>query len=276
MCGFGKATDKYSHGKLYPSFVFKSLWQLAKKGIANNQAEELYVFNGGSFLNEREIPLNFQNYLCRQVSRHHNLKLLMLESRCEYLSLERIESLSGAVKPKTLMLGLGLESQDDFIRNTLIKKGLNKKFFETKVRLLKDAGIRVMVYVFLKPLGLSEKQAYEECKKTINYALSVGVDEIELSSAFIQANTKMAQVYQRGDFRPPWLWTIMNLVQEIKENHWPVSIGGFEDEPPPLAIPSNCANCSKDIYEILEEFRTTRILRKAPDCACLKDWKRLF
>jgi radical SAM enzyme (TIGR01210 family) len=276
MCGFGQATDKYTKGYLYPSIVFRSLFRWAERHVGAKSPTELAVFNGGSFWNDKEIPVSFQDYLYRRVAKNKTLEMLFIENRCDFISPQKISQAQFGLNGKKLMVGLGLESQDDFVRNNLIRKGLSKTMFEQKVRLLKDSGAQVLAYVFLKPLGLSEKEAYHEALKTIVYALEVGVDEIDLSCAFVQENTTLALAYKKGEFTPPWLWTIIEIIKQIIDNNWPVSIGGFSDEPPPVAIPTNCPECSQEIYEIIDKFRKTRKLSEISDCSCRQIWADVF
>jgi len=270
MCGFASSTDKYTSGRLFWSGIFKSMYSLAEKQAGLLQSQELFIYNGGSFWNDKEIPIKFQDYLCRQVAKSNSIQRLFIENRCEFIKEDKIIKAVSLLGNKRLSIGIGLESQSDYVRNSLINKGLTKKLFEDKVKLIKNFGAEVIVYIFLKPFGLSEKEALEEALLSINYAVSLGIDEIYLSCAFVQENTKMAQEFLLGNYKPPTLWTILEIIGQIEKNNWPVQIGGFTDEPPPIAIPQNCSECSPDIYQAIEQYRRTRILGKIPDCSCKK------
>lgn len=276
MCGFSNSTKRYTGGLLYPSLFFRSLYRLAEKQTYWQQPAEILIFNGGSFLNPEEIPSDFQLYLYRKVAEHNSLKKLFIESRCEYISEEKIGKAIEHLDGKRLAVGIGLESQDDFVRNKIIKKGLLKKVFEKKVGLLRKLGAEVVAYVFLKPMWLSEREAFLETMNTIRYALSVGVTEIELSCAFVQEGTEMARAFHTNNYQPPYLWTIMEIVKEVVKNNWPVNIGKFTDEPVPIAIPANCPGCSPLIYRAIDKFRETRNLAVLPECGCKADWERMF
>ncbi len=276
MCGFYKSTDKYAKGMLFPGFIFKTLFSLAQRAVESELPREIFIFNGGSFLNDKEIPVSFRHYLYDQVSKSNHLDRLIIESRCEYITDSKIAKAVCDLNGKKLVIGIGLESQDDYIRNIVINKSLTKTMFQEKVALLKRYGVDVLAYIFLKPSGLSEKEAYKETIETIKYALSIGVREIALSCAFVQEGTKMAEDFHKGNFRPPYLWTILEIIKEINANNWPVSIGGFSDEPPPISAPANCLDCSPQIYLAIEKFRQDRILGSIPTCDCYEKWKNLF
>lgn len=273
MCGFNGSTHKYTRGVLYPAAFFKALYHLSKRAAAAQHPEEIFIFNGGNFWNDNEIPADFQQYLFRDIAKERLPARVMIESRCEYITERKVADALEALGGTKLKIGIGLESQDDYVRNNLIHKGLSKRNFEYKVRLAKKYGAEIQAYVFLKPLGLDEKKALKDALDSIRYALSVGVAEIEVSSAFVQPGTAMADAFHRGEFRPPHLWTILKIIGETIANDWPVSIGGFDDEPPPIAVPTNCPDCSPYIHNLIEQFRQTRILGEIPNCPCRKDWE---
>jgi len=268
MCGFGNSTSKYTNGHLFWNKIFEQMYVSAEKQANLSSPKELFVYNGGSFWNDKEIPLKFQNYLCEQVANNDSIDRLFIENRCEYIQENKIEKYLKILDGKRLSIGIGLESQDDYVRNHLIKKGLSKRLFEEKVKIIKNLGAETSVYLFLKPIGLSEKEAVEEILASINYVVSLGVNEINLSCAFVQNKTKMATEFYAGNFKPPTLWSILEIIEKITNNNWPVLIGGFTDEPVPIAIPENCPNCSPIIYKAIEQYRRTRILGKIPSCSC--------
>lgn len=276
MCGFHQATKKYSFGLLYPSIFFKFIFEKALKLVPLYNISEVYIFNGGSFLNDKEIPLEFQSYIFKRLGKIKEIKVLFIESRVEYISETKLKMIYDLNPTLELIIAIGFESQDDYIRNKIIRKGLSKIKFERTIALISKFGFKSASYVFLKPLGLSEKEAYEEVQKTINYLLSLKVSELILSSAFVQKDTLVYQEYLKGNFRPPYLWTVILLIEDIIKNNWPLSIGGFSDDPPPVAIIKNCDICSLKIYQIIDKFRQERILEQVPDCSCVDDFKELF
>ena len=146
--------------------------------------------------------------------------------------------------------------------------------FEKKVEMLQQLGVKVYVYVFLKAPEISEHRALNEALNTIRYLIGLGVDEIALSCAFVSENTPLEHEYRNGSFTPPTLWSIAEILHHAKENNWPLSLGGFDDTPPPIAIPSNCHNCNPAIYELFELYRKRGTFRISdlPICSCKKNW----
>lgn len=272
MCGFYAANKKYTFGLRWPTPIFRYLYNLAAAKAAAAEPEELYIYNGGSFFNTKEIPATTADYIFKQVGRNPSLRMIMVESRTEYLNKRNIGRALDLLQSKRLMIGIGLESADTYVRNVLINKGLSLPAFQRTVKLIRSLGALTKAYVFLKPYGLSEAEAVEDTWQTIKYCSSLGIDEIEVSCAFIQKGTAMHAAYALGQYKPPLLWSVIELIRRSKAEGINIYIGGFSDEPPPIAIPQNdCPdNCSPAIYALIEDYRLTGQLDfdRLPDCSC--------
>jgi len=275
MCGFNRKLEELNAKWKFSANDMFGLYKIAELLSRSQKPEAVYIYNGGSFLNPHEIPLKTQLDICRDISRHQIISTLFVESRPEFVRPETIIPLKKALSFKSLEIGLGLEAVSDVVREVFIHKGFTCQDYERAVKLLKDNGIRVLTYVFLKPLGLSEKEAIEEAVQTIEYAFSAGSDEVSLSCAFIQEGTLMGKAYREGKFRPPWLWSIIEVVRRTA-NLGPVKIGSFIDEPAPIAIPHNCGKCDIQILKILEEYNLFRNTKRFSDvsCDCQTEWRR--
>lgn len=276
MCGFNTSTYAYTFGgKLLPAFAFNTLVKLGWKSAKKYQPEILAVFNGGSFFNEKEIPSATQQEVFKFVAESACIKTLFVESRCEFITEEQILLAKKILGDKELKIGIGFESQDDFVRNKIIKKGLSKALFEKTMRTINASGAKSHAYVFLKPSGLSEHQAISETIKTIRYCFEVGVSEVNISCAFVQKNTPLHKLYLNGDFRPPWLWSIIKVLRATHHLGC-VNVGGFNDEPPPVAKPFNCPQCSHTVELVIDDYRRHRNISifDGLSCDCKIEWLR--
>jgi len=273
MCAFGKRALEI--GKRFSSKDLLSLYEIAIILTQKDQPFNLSIYNGGSFLNDSEISPEVQLEICRKFYDHPSLKKLLVESRVEFITSKKIQSIKNILKEKTLVIGIGLEAENDKIRNVYIRKGLTKKDYERTVQILKENGVRVLTYVFIKPIYLTEKEAIEEAIKTVEYAFKVGTDEVALESAFVQRGTLMEKLFQENKFKPPWLWSIIEVIKKT-HNLGSVQIGGFEDEPSPIAIPSNCPRCSSKIKSLLQQYRETHDINLFNNlkCDCRKLWEK--
>lgn len=280
FCGFpglirrllkGVDSQENYEGWLLESSVFEGMYDKTLQEYQN--FNKLAVFNGGSFFFDTEIPSDFRKKLYKDFSCHPVATQLMVESIPEGVTEEALEEAKTRLGDKEFMIGIGLESSNNKVRNKILRKATSLKVFEKSVQLMQSFGVQVFVYVFLKGPGMSEKEAYEDVLQTMTYLNDLGVDEMALSCAFIPPNTPIEKLYNNGEFRPPWLWTILKIMAQAKENGWPLSVGGFEDQPPPVAIAGNCDKCDPGILQTIDDYRTNGMFpRIQSTCSCKTQW----
>ena len=255
MCGFNQSTYKYTFGgRLYPHFVFMLIFSWAKFLVRKAKPEILVIYNGGSFLSVKEIPLKTQLAILKFVRQHPTIRKIMVESRAEFVTEIKLRQYKEALGEKKLEIAIGLESANDKVRNECLKKGMSKATFAKAIKLCHIFEIQTFAYVFLKPHCLTEKEAVEDAIKSIKYCFQTGVDEVSLSCAFVQAGTLLHKLYQAGKFQPPKLWSIIEVIQKTA-SLGPVRIGSFDDEPPPIAQPHNCGHCDSELLVAIEHYR---------------------
>lgn len=252
--------------------TYKKMYELLTQGDDN--VDRFAIFNGGSFFPNSELPDEFQKYVYEHIAQHKNAKQIFVEAYPRFITQSKLENAVETLGNKELIVGIGFESRDDTVRNVMLKKGIDIKLFESKIRMMQAIGIRTSIYVFLKAPQLTEKQAFEEALNTLKYLYELGVDEMVLSCAFVPEGTKLETMYNLGEFRPPWLWTILAIIQEAKSRGWPLVVGGFDDTPPPITGPSNCEVCDPIVLDMIEHYRKTGSLSEIaiPHCECHKEW----
>lgn len=231
----------------------------------------LSFFVGGSFFEiNRAERLELLNYL----NDYNDIKEVYIESRPELITEDNIKELKDIIKDKQLSVAIGLETSNEKIRNEVHKKGVDEKTFLKALNILKNVGVKSLIYVFVKPPleNITDKQAFEEAYETIKYCFDNGADMIELECGYIVENSKMHQLYLDGKYSPLKLWTIQELLLEsIELGKGPVRLAYFSDTPKPIDGPKNCDKCSDQFFEMFDEYRKTMdtsILKKQINCDC--------
>ena len=84
----------------------------------------LKIFNSGSFLDEIEIPKNVRNYILEKISKVEKIKEIVIESRVEYITSEKLVEIKEVLNNKHIEIAIGLETVNDYIRNCYINKGI--------------------------------------------------------------------------------------------------------------------------------------------------------
>ncbi|SPJ26181.1 hypothetical protein [Palleronia abyssalis] len=237
---------------------------------AADGAEEIVAFNGGSWLTDREIPESARVHLYESARDHPSASRLMVESRPEFVRAAALDEAERHLGDVRLKVAIGLESTEAEVRNGNLRKFIGWRSFEDAIKRLHARGMESFVYVFLGAPGLSPHAALSDAKRSVRRLAGMGVNEIALSCAFVPPGGPLEQSYRSGAFRPPSLWTIVALLERAVAHGWPVSLGGFDDVPPPVAIPANCGRCDSAVHDVLDGFRQTGHLDTAslPDCSC--------
>ena len=271
MCSLYYEANQYS--KKVKSNDLIKLYKIAFLLTISAKPFSLIIYNGGSFLNDEEIPADIQLRIIELVSQHPTIKEVLIESRVEYINTERIKLFKKILGNKILKIGIGLESSNNKIRNEYIRKGLKIEDYDKTVNFLKELKVKILTYIFIKPILVSEKEAIEDAIKSTKYAFDRGSDEVALECAFVQPHTKMAALYAEGKYKPPWLWSIIEVIKQI-HNFGNIRVGRFIDIPPPIDIPHNCLKCNMIVEEAIENYRLTNNIKNLKDlnCDCKKQW----
>lgn len=280
MCGFkhqlkhnGNKSPKQLENKIRIAFLLGSYFV----DINYNKPKSLFIYNGGSYLNDKEIPRKVQiNIIQYVIEKYKSIRNILVESRPEFIIPENINSLKSVLSDSCkLSVGIGLECKSDYIRKNYINKGFQRRDYERAVNLLKSEGIGILTYIFLKPIMLTERQAIEEAIESIKYAFSCGTDSIALESAFIQRGTLMHQLYLEHKYKPPWLWSILSVIEESVK-YGPIHIGSFHDNPKPIEVPFNCPECNDKVMMAISYYNKYHDISvfHSLNCPCREQWQK--
>ncbi|MGX0905132.1 radical SAM enzyme (TIGR01210 family) [Roseovarius sp. MBR-79] len=231
-------------------------------------AEEVVAFNGGSWLTNREIPAAARIHLYDGMRNHLSATRLMVESRPEFIRASALDEAERHLGDTRLKVAIGLESTDDAVRNGNLRKFIGWRSFEEAIKRLHDRGMESFVYVFVGAPGLSPAAALEDAQRSVRRLADMGVTEIALSCAFVPPGGPLEKAFLSGTFRPPSLWTVVSLLEWVVAHGWPVSVGEFDDVPPPIAIAANCGNCDAAVHEVIENYRKTGKLEAGGSFGC--------
>ncbi len=248
----------------------------AKKVVARANPELVALFNGGNYINDKEIVHSAQMAMLEDVAKMDSVKTILFESKTEYLSARKLDACLNASTGKKLRIAIGLETKDDHLRNVVINKGMSKDAYERAIKRLHSLGIEVQSYVFMKPYTLNEREAIEEAVATIEYAVECGSDVIMLEAAMVQKDTAFEEAFNKGTFDSPMLWSLREVVERTKQ-YPQLNVGIFDEEPKPISYPKNCEKCTDSFNKAFHFFRETHDNKQlfGLDCLCKGKWEDL-
>lgn len=238
---------------------------------------ELDLFCSGSFFNPDEIPESAQTQLLRLGAAHPAVRSLLVETRPEYATPERLSAAREACHGKPLEIAIGLESASPVLLSR-IHKGFSFDDFAAAAARVAAAGLGLVVYVLQKPIDTLEGEALLDAAATIRRVFVTGRElglpvRVALEPCFVVPGTPLARACDEGRYRPPWLWSVLAvLVQTHALGR--IQVGLSDEGMSASHRPRNCERCSARLRAGLAEFNVSQRITDllALDCGCRDEW----
>lgn len=238
---------------------------------------ELDLFCSGSFFNPDEIPEAAQTQLLRLGAAHPAVRSLLVETRPEYATPERLGAARQACDEKPLEIAIGLESASPILLSR-IHKGFSFEDFTAAAARVATAGLGLVVYVLQKPIDTREGEALLDAVATIRRVFEAGRDfllptRVALEPCFVVPGTPLSRACDEGRYRPPWLWSVLAvLVQTHALGR--IQVGLSDEGMSASHRPRNCERCSARLRAALAEFNASQRISEllAIDCGCRDEW----
>jgi radical SAM enzyme (TIGR01210 family) len=230
------------------------------------------IFNSGSFLDDAEISSSAQRKIIERLS-IYPLKKISVESRPRFITKEKLTFLQESFPMGLLEIGVGLETSSDLIRTQAINKGFTFASYEKAAQIIHDQHMKLKTYVLIKPPFLTEQEAILDGIRTI-HDIATLTDVISLNPTNIQRFTLVEYLWNRGQYRPPWLWSIKEILTYGLTTYPKIRyqcdiVGGGK----PRGA-HNCPHCNRDILTEIRNISLSQNLNdfKEIECSCKDLW----
>ncbi|HMK53363.1 MAG TPA: archaeosine biosynthesis radical SAM protein RaSEA [Methanobacteriaceae archaeon] len=247
--------------------------QIERRELHGPTAVKLFV--SGSFLNPEEIPALARQEILKTLGEIPEIEEIVVESRPEYVTEKVIRECCEAVSGKIFEVAMGLETGDENRRMDIINKGFSNKEFEDAVTIINDLKqeypVRSKVYLLVKPILTSEKDAIEDAVQSAEYAQDVGVDRISFCPSTIHKGTLMENLWRKGSYQPPWIWSVMEIIRRVRTSlKIPVIMdtAGFGTRRGPF----NCKKCNYALKDMIIESNINQTIPEDFECECKDKW----
>ncbi len=237
------------------------------------------LYTSGSFLDPGEVPVSARSAILEMLASDSRVREVVLESRPEYVSQEVMVELRRSLGDIEIELGIGLESSNDLIRSICVNKGFSGEDFHNAVEIARSEGIGVRAYVLVKPPFLTERDALLDATQTIQDAASMGVTTISINPVNVQSYTLVERLWSRGEYRPPWLWTVVEVLKRSSSSIGdsirivcdPVAAGRLRGT-------HNCGACDESISHAISKFSLIQdaSVLDGLNCGCLSVWHHVL
>ncbi len=241
-------------------------WAAAKAKFDDFKDQAMVkVYTSGSLLEDREIPVEFQETVLRDCAEMG--KELIVESRCEQLTEEKL-AWATSINPD-FTVAIGLEAYDDEVLRFHVNKGFTTKSWDRAVENLKKFNLRIKTYLMFKPPFMNEADALDHCVEWIG-AVAEQSDEISVNPINIQRGTVIDRLHRHNEYRPPWLWSLVDMIRRAHPLIHPEGgINGDADQVARLIVhptaggkirgSHNCGECDPEVVAAIERYAVSGV-----------------
>jgi hypothetical protein len=278
MCGYWRESSP----EVTPADIVAQLENALKKRPSGDFM--LKVFTSGSFFDEREIGENTRTELMKMVAKKKEIKKMIVETRPEFVSVEKINQCKRYIT--NFEVAIGLETSNDFIRDTYINKGFSFDDYKRAARIIKKCHATVKTYLLLKPPFVSEKGAIEDMVKSAtdvyNFSSTstpASAISFSLNLCNVQKGTFVEKLWKKGYYRPPWLWSAVEAIKRIKELNENIVLMSDPVGAGHVRGPHNynCGKCNYAVREAIERFNLTQNVDVLEIyCECQRVWEKIL
>ena len=229
----------------------------------------------------REIPVDFQETVLRDCKEMG--KELVVESRTEQMTEKKL-AWATSINPQ-FSVAIGLEAYDDEVLRFHVNKGFTIKSWDRAVENLRKFNLRVKTYLMFKPPFMSEGDALIHGAQWIR-DVAERSDEISVNPMNIQKGTVIDRLFRNNEYRPPWLWSLVQLIHDVHPTIHPTNGGNSSaDKVARLIIhptaggkvrgAHNCGSCDAEVVAAIERYSVSGEIEELDglDCHCKSVWE---
>jgi radical SAM enzyme (TIGR01210 family) len=213
--------------------------------------EVLALYNDGSFFADVEISREVRRRIAQLVAASP-VRQLVVESLPQFITRGALTDFVAELGDVSLEIGIGLQSSDELVRETLVNTRVTKVAFESALRKMRDLDVSPKVYLMIKPPFLTEEEALLDTSRSVDYLREIGIDGVTLCPTRVARGTVAWELYHAGSYTPPNLWTVLQTVQDAhsKANVRVacINLRGSDFE---SVFPSSCDSCADLIVDRL-------------------------
>jgi hypothetical protein len=254
--------------------------------------EILKIYTSGSFLDPTEVHPAAQEAIVSRVP--PAVKKVIVEAQAQFVTGENIQRVLGSWKKWDAGIGsetdgaatqpqfevaIGLESANDNVEKYSVNKDFRFPHFVEAARVAKETGIGLKTYILVKPPFLTEREAMLDAIDTARLA-SPHSKTISFNPCNVQRNTLVERLWRRKEYRPPWLWSVVEILKDASLVANPDAKAGAKRVQCDVVGGGskrgahNCGECDERVLNAIAKFSVTqdRTLLLPLTCECKTEW----
>lgn len=265
MCGYSKDT-------LGRSATPEELAHQLSEAMDRYRGEPyVKVYTSGSFLDDREVDAESRLALARAFS--GRARRLLFETLPEFATEDHLAPVAAAFAGE-VEVALGLETTDPTVLSRYVHKSTGPEEYLRAADRIRAVGLRSKAYLLLKPPYLTESEAIDDVLRSVGEA-APHFDALSINPVHIQNGTVVEWLYHRGRYRPPWLWSVVEVLREGADRRGGVRLVSFPTAGGLARGPHNCGSCDAAVLAAIEDASLTQDFSRLSrlDCSCREEWE---
>ncbi|MFB6151488.1 MAG: radical SAM protein [Haloarculaceae archaeon] len=257
-------------------------------GRDGDRADMVKIYTSGSFLDEREVGPETRRAIAETFA---DRERIVVESLPDFVDREKVADFTG--RGVATDVAIGLETATDRVRHDCVNKYFDFGDFEdacaetlaageAAADRAGDSGVAdrsdaaaagVKAYLLMKPPFLSEAEAVADMKRSVRRCAGVdGCHTVSMNPTNVQRYTMVEELYHDGGYRPPWLWSVAEVLEATADADAIVvsdPVGGGSDRGP-----HNCGDCDDRVQRAIKDFdeRQDPAVFDQVACDCEATW----
>ncbi|WP_435333856.1 archaeosine biosynthesis radical SAM protein RaSEA [Haloarchaeobius sp. TZWWS8] len=239
---------------------------------ADEKSGLIKIYTSGSFLDEREVPAETRQAIAETFG---DRERIVLESLPDFVSQSKLEEFTE--QGLDTDVAVGLETATDRVRHDCVNKYFDFADFEAACEEAISADAGVKAYLLMKPPFLSEPEALEDMISSVRRCAGVeGCHTVSMNPCNVQRYTMVDELFFRGGYRPPWLWSVAKVLEETADEDVivvsdPVGHGSERG-------PHNCGECDDRVQTAIKDFdlRQDPTVFEQVSCDCEATWETVL
>ncbi|WP_255150840.1 archaeosine biosynthesis radical SAM protein RaSEA [Halorarius halobius] len=236
---------------------------------ADEPASLVKIYTSGSFLDEREVPAETRDAIAETFADRDRM---VVESLPDFVDREKLREFTD--RGVETDVAVGLETATDRVRHDCVNKYFDFSDFEAACEEARAAGAGVKAYLLMKPLFLTEREAVADMKSSVRRCAAVdGCHTVSMNPTNVQQHTMVEDVFHAGGYRPPWLWSVCEVLESTADVEAIVvsdPVGHGSDRGP-----HNCGECDDRAQKAIKDFdlRQDPSVFEQVSCECELTWE---
>jgi hypothetical protein len=234
---------------------------------ADEQSGLIKIYTSGSFLDEREVGAETRRAIAETFG---DRERIVVESLPDFVDREKLADFTE--QGLATDVAVGLETATDRVRHDCVNKYFDFEDFVAASEEAEAAGAGIKAYLLMKPAFLSESEAIEDMKRSVRKCAEY-CHTVSMNPCNVQRYTMVDDLHFRGGYRPPWLWSVAEVLRDTADADAivvsdPVGHGSERG-------PHNCGECDDRVQKAIKDFD----LRQDPSvfdqvsCDCEGTWR---